>query len=361
MTTNQLLAFSIEILILLLTLPTGLLLLQKRARQYRATRLLTWLLGIFALTAVNRLFGSLVPGSRLVHLNLLSGLAAAPLLLLYLRSLLGDRLSRGRDGHHFFPFFFILLIGLIPGQLLLWMGSWWSLLPALYVIAYLLVAWFYIQNRLGSLVQIRSRLPMGKLRLVYVLLLAWGLMSVAEIVQHGLRIMDIAEEAVGLVVLLLRLLLVAALTAMALVRERPAGAVKLQEEAFLDLIAGREEPEPEDIRSNASLFKTLDATLQSEKYFLDGDLRLNQLAELMGKTPREISRAIHHVGGQSFFDYINGYRALSAQVIIDDPENKQSLEEIQHAAGIESRLVFDQSFKRLTGSRPAAYYKLNRP
>jgi len=143
------------------------------------------------------------------------------------------------------------------------------------------------------------------------------------------------------------------------VRERPVGPADLQEEAFLYLIAGREEPEPEDIRSNASLFKTLDASMQSEKYFFDDDLRLNQLAGLMKKTPREISRAIHHVGGQSFFDYVNGYRALAAQGLIDNPDKQLSLEEIRYACGMESKLVFRTTFKRLTGSSPKAYYKLN--
>ena len=64
-------------------------------------------------------------------------------------------------------------------------------------------------------------------------------------------------------------------------------------------------------------------------------------------------------GGQTFFNYVNGYRALAAQGMIDDGEKRLSLPEIQYACGIESRLVFNTTFKRLTGSSPRAYYKLN--
>jgi len=362
MPTIQLLILLIEAAVLLLAATAAALLLIRRAQQFRASRLMAWLMGAFALAAVNALVNGLWLDNTAVNFNLLLGLVAPPLLLLYVRSLLGDRLSRGRDGYHFFPFFLILLVALIPGQLDLLLDSWWIILPNLCIAVYLVAIFTYIGERMESMVQIRSRLPLGKLRLLHLSLLIWLLLALSDGLGEGLQLLGVAEDATASVLLVARgmkVLLIIGLFSMVITRERPVEPANLQEEAFLNLIADRDAPEPEDIRSNASLFKTLDATMQSEKYFFDDDLRLNQLATLMGKTPREISRAIHHVGGQTFFDYVNGYRALAAQGMIDDGEKRLSLEEIQHACGIESRLVFNTTFKRLTGSPPTAYYKLN--
>lgn len=362
MPTNPLLTLVIELLILLITLSAIGLLSIRRTSQFRASRLMLWLMVAFAAVSLNTVVNSLWLDDRTAPFNMLLGLAAPPLLLLYVRSMLGDRLSRGRDGYHFFTFFLVLAIALIPGQLKLLLESWWVLFPNLYIALYLLVIYTYIGDRMMSMVQIRSRLPLGKLRLMHLCLLIWLLSALSDGLGEGLQLLGVAENATVSVLLVARgmkLLLVIGLLSVVLTKERPVEAADLQEEAFLNLIADREDPEPEDIRSNASLFKTLDATMQSEKYFFDDDLRLNQLANLMGKTPREISRAIHHVGGQSFFDYVNGYRALAAQVMMDNNEKRLSIEEIQYTCGVESRLVFNKSFKRLTGSSPAAYYKLN--
>jgi AraC-like DNA-binding protein len=229
------------------------------------------------------------------------------------------------------------------------------------MLTYLGGSYLYLQSRVESLVQIRSRIPMGKIRWAKISLILLGLFALCSAAADVLAIQAAAESqplffalAQGMTVLV-----AIGLSGIGLTLERPVVPVDLQEEAFLLLIADRSDPEPEDIRENATLFKTLDATMQSEKYFFDDDLRLNQLAELMHQPPRAISRAIHHVGGQTFFDYVNGYRALSAQVLIDDPEKQLTLDEVHKASNIESRMVFNKTFKRLTGSAPTAYYKLN--
>lgn len=333
-----------------------MLLAQQRIQAYRASRLLTLLLLAVLLLAVLPL--AKVP----VASNWADGLllAIAPLLLLHLRSLLGDRLSSGRDGYHFAAFGVWSLISLLPAQAELIQNSWYALFPNLFVLIYLAGSFTYLRGRISSLIQIRSRLPFGKLRWARLSLVLLGLLAIVGALSDGLNVQYLPEAgAISFAISrALVVLFAAGLAGIGLTQERPVAPVDLKEEAFLQLIADRSEPEPEDIRANATLFKTLDATMQSEKYFFDDDLRLNQLAELMNKTPQSISRAIHHVGGQPFFDYVNGYRALSAQVLIDDAEKALSLDEIHQASSIESRLVFNQTFKRLTGSSPSAYYKL---
>lgn len=358
MPTYHLFQYIITLLIILVTGGVALLLSQYRIQEYRSSRLLTLLLLTLLVRAALALSGSPLVAGWSDGLQL----AAAPLFLLHLRSLLGDRLSSGRDGYHFAPFFGWVFLSSLPGQLAVILNSWWALFPELFVSIYLVGALVYLRSRLERLKQIRSRLPIGKVRWAQLSLLAWAMVILSGAVRDGgaLGMDALAASLVGIIRMGLELVLAVGLAGVGLTRERPVAAVDLKEEAFLLSIADRNEPEPEDIRENASLFKTLDATMQSEKYFFDDDLRLNQLSELMHKKPKEISRAIHHVGGQSFFDYVNGYRALAAQVLMDDAEKQLSLYEIHQASSIESRLVFNATFQRLTGSSPTRYYQLNK-
>lgn len=356
MPTDQFYSYTITLLVILITGGTALLLSRQRIQAYRASRLLTLLLLAVLLYAVLPLIN--MPAAESLMDGLL--LAIAPLFLLHLRSLLGDGLSSGRDGYHFTAFAVWTLLSVLPAQAELIQKSWYALFPDLFVLVYLAGSFSYIHSRVNSLKQIRSRIPFGKLRWAKLSMILLGLLSLAGIAADFLNIQEASEAyAVGVAISRgLVSLFAIGLGGIGLTLERPVAPVDLKEEAFLQLIAGRGAPEPEDIREHAALFKTLDATLQSEKYFFDDDLRLNQLAELMGKPPRAISRAIHHVGGQAFFDYINGYRALSAQVLIDDAERQLTLDEIHQSSSIESKWVFNKTFKRLTGSSPSAYYKL---
>ncbi|KGE88263.1 MAG: helix-turn-helix domain-containing protein [Phaeodactylibacter xiamenensis] len=357
MLTDPFYNYSITLLVILITGGTALLLSRQRIQAYRASRLLTLLLLSVLLQAVLPLVKAPIAQSLMDGLLL----AIAPLFLLHLRSLLGDWLSKGRDGYHFTAFAVWSVVSLFPAQGAVHQTSWYALFPELFMLTYLGGSYLYLQGRVESLVQIRSRIPMGKIRWAKISLILLGLFALCSAAADGLAIQAAAESqplffalAQGMTVLV-----AIGLAGIGLTLERPVVPVDLQEEAFLLLIADRSDPEPEDIRENATLFKTLDATMQSEKYFFDDDLRLNQLADLMHQPPRAISRAIHHVGGQTFFDYVNGYRALSAQVLIDDPEKQLTLDEVHKASNIESRMVFNKTFKRLTGSAPTAYYKLN--
>lgn len=357
MSTDPLYNYSITLLVILITGGTALLLSRQRIQAYRASRLLTLLLLGVLLQAVLPLVQAPVAQSLMDGLLL----AIAPLFLLYLRSLLGDWLSQGRDGYHFTAFAVWCLLSFFPVQPPVDQASWHALFPELFLLVYIGGSAIYLRGRVESLMQIRSRIPMGKIRWIKISMALLGLFALSSAASDVFRLQGLAESSTLLAAIsqAVTVLVAVGLAGVGLTLERPVIAVDLKEEAFLQLIADRSAPEPEDIRENATLFKTLDATMQSEKYFFDDDLRLNQLADLMNKSPRAISRAVHHVGGQTFFDYVNGYRALSAQVLIDDPEKQLTLEEIHKASNIESRMVFNKTFKRLTGSAPTAYYKLN--
>ena len=160
MPTDPLYSYSITLLVILITGGTALLLSRQRIQAYRASRLLTLLLLSVLLQAVLPLVKAPIAQSLMDGLLL----AVAPLFLLHLRSLLGDWLSKGRDGYHFTAFAVWSVLSLFPAQLTVLQTSWYALFPELFLLIYLGGSYLYLQSRVESLVQIRSRIPMGKTR-----------------------------------------------------------------------------------------------------------------------------------------------------------------------------------------------------
>ncbi|MCO6477328.1 MAG: AraC family transcriptional regulator, partial [Phaeodactylibacter sp.] len=69
---------------------------------------------------------------------------------------------------------------------------------------------------------------------------------------------------------------------------------------------------------------------------------------------------INSVGGQSFFDYINGYRVFTAQELLADKDKGLSLREVMYAAGFHSKHTFETAFRKVAGMTPDQFTRKNR-
>lgn len=107
-----------------------------------------------------------------------------------------------------------------------------------------------------------------------------------------------------------------------------------------------------------SLFVILDRELRAQQWYCLPRLTLNQLSDLSGMSPRDISRAINLVAGISFNDYINQHRIEQIkQALLAEGNTKASinLTELAFAAGFSSKATFNQSFKKATGMTPSEF------
>lgn len=87
-------------------------------------------------------------------------------------------------------------------------------------------------------------------------------------------------------------------------------------------------------------------------------LTLNELAELCGWSPHQLSRLINEAAGQHFFDFVNGYRVKTFQQLVADPENTSyTLLALAYEAGFNSKSTFNAFFKKTTGLTPSAYVR----
>lgn len=100
----------------------------------------------------------------------------------------------------------------------------------------------------------------------------------------------------------------------------------------------------------------LRALMETERLYLDPDVRLGTLAARLGVSERTLSLVLAEAVGGTFYDVVNGYRVAEAQARLADPAlAHQTVLAIGLDAGFSSKASFNRVFKRVTGETPSAY------
>jgi len=98
--------------------------------------------------------------------------------------------------------------------------------------------------------------------------------------------------------------------------------------------------------------------MEKNKPYLNSELTLGGLAELISIPPHNLSEVINTQLNQSFFDFINGYRVNKVKFDLADPsKNNLTLLAIAMDAGFNSKSSFNTIFKKHTGLTPSGYKK----
>lgn len=109
---------------------------------------------------------------------------------------------------------------------------------------------------------------------------------------------------------------------------------------------------------NSDEVRLLKVFMKEQKPYLDYNLSLEKLANLIEKDEKELSIIINQDIGKHFFDFINEYRITDAKSILENPENaKMTVLEILYQVGFNSKSSFYTAFKKETGQTPLNYRK----
>jgi AraC-like DNA-binding protein len=93
-----------------------------------------------------------------------------------------------------------------------------------------------------------------------------------------------------------------------------------------------------------------------KKPYLDSELNLIKLAELLQMTPHQLSYIINNGFNENFFQYVNGYRVEKAkELLVEDEMNKLSILGIAFESGFNSKTSFNTTFKKFTGQTPSEF------
>ncbi|GAB5536740.1 MAG: hypothetical protein Rubg2KO_29890 [Rubricoccaceae bacterium] len=102
--------------------------------------------------------------------------------------------------------------------------------------------------------------------------------------------------------------------------------------------------------------------METERPYLDPEIRLASLAQRMGVSERTLSQVLSNGLGGSFYDIVNGYRVEEAKARLADPAHAAlTVLAIGLDAGFSSKASFNRVFKAHTGETPSAYRQRVRP
>lgn len=100
----------------------------------------------------------------------------------------------------------------------------------------------------------------------------------------------------------------------------------------------------------------LQASMEQEQRFREGELSLEQLAAHLALTPAELSQLINQDCGLNFQEYLNRHRVEALQRSMREPENRdKAILELALEAGFNSKSSLNRVFKKHTGLTPSQY------
>lgn len=106
----------------------------------------------------------------------------------------------------------------------------------------------------------------------------------------------------------------------------------------------------------AKYIDTLEGVMNNEKPYLQNNLRLKDLADLIEVKQHHLSQLINEHYNCSFFDFVNRYRIEQAEnLIISQP--KTNLLQIAFDAGFNNKTSFVNAFKKFKGVTPSSFRK----
>jgi AraC-like DNA-binding protein len=108
----------------------------------------------------------------------------------------------------------------------------------------------------------------------------------------------------------------------------------------------------------AILKSKLSELMEQQKPYLDSELNLIKLSELINITPHHLSYVINTGFNENFFSFINTYRVEKAKGLLAKEEmNKFSMLGIAFESGFNSKTSFYTTFKKITGQTPSDFKK----
>src|SRR5205085_8521586 len=107
---------------------------------------------------------------------------------------------------------------------------------------------------------------------------------------------------------------------------------------------------------SARLERELLAVMQTERPWTNSDLTLSDLAARLSTTPHKLSEILNSRIGQSFYDFVNGYRVRDVQRRIQAGEARtRKMLALAMDAGFASKSTFNDAFKKHTGQTPSDF------
>ena len=117
-------------------------------------------------------------------------------------------------------------------------------------------------------------------------------------------------------------------------------------------------PVGDETAYDSGLARKITALMEEEKPYLNPELDLSGLSDMLGRNPRQVSHTINRSFSRNFYEYVNGYRVEAFKERVQEP-GSEKLTLLGHAfeCGFKSKSTFNDVFKKATGQTPSAYVR----
>lgn len=109
---------------------------------------------------------------------------------------------------------------------------------------------------------------------------------------------------------------------------------------------------------NSILFDRISTLVIDEKLYIESDLSLSKLSNLIGQSTQKTSSVINQYAKRNFNDYINYHRIQEAKKLLLNPENEKfTISSIAFDSGFSSLSSFNSAFKKFEETTPSSFRK----
>lgn len=109
------------------------------------------------------------------------------------------------------------------------------------------------------------------------------------------------------------------------------------------------------------LYDQLKQLLETDKLYLNAELSLKTVADLLNTNTKYLSQVVNHQAGMNFQQFINLYRVNEAKhKIVKDSFSNLTLYGIALQCGFKNKSTFYKVFKEVTGYTPKDFVRIHR-
>jgi PAS domain S-box-containing protein len=109
------------------------------------------------------------------------------------------------------------------------------------------------------------------------------------------------------------------------------------------------------------LYDQLKQLLEADKLYLNPELSLKTVADLLNTNTKYLSQVVNHQAGINFQQFVNLYRVKEAKhKIVKDSLSNLTLYGIALQCGFKNKSTFYKVFKEVTGYTPKDFVRINR-
>ncbi len=104
--------------------------------------------------------------------------------------------------------------------------------------------------------------------------------------------------------------------------------------------------------------RKVEEVMETEKPYLQTNLKVGDLAAMVGISSHKLSQFFSQHKGHTFYDYVNKFRVEEFKRLVKDERNRSlTLSALAEMAGFSSRASFFRHFKNIEGISPGEYLK----